>query len=197
MISPPERLWLSAAASLLSLGAFAPYWWGILRGTIRPQALSWLLWSLATWIAFSAMLSAGGGAGAWPVAISALTALCIAGVAWHRQPALTSHPADRLYLVLALAAAGGWAIGTDPLWAIGWITLLEVLGFGPILRNVYHHPRSEPALFYLLLALRNGLILLSLERQSLSTALFPGAVGALCLATAALALSRRWCLRAH
>jgi hypothetical protein len=66
------------------------------------------------------------------------------------------------------------------------LTLADLFGFGPTLRRAYNEPHLESSSFYALGALRNGLVVLALEHYSLTTALFPAAVGAGCLVVAAV-----------
>ncbi|HEV7301307.1 MAG TPA: hypothetical protein VGN72_18230 [Tepidisphaeraceae bacterium] len=84
-----------------------------------------------------------------------------------------------------------WFLTADPLWAVVTLTVVDLLGFGPTMRKAYWHPREEHAGHFALSALRNGLVILALERYSLTTVLFPAAVGIVCLLLVAM-LSWRW-----
>jgi hypothetical protein len=75
------------------------------------------------------------------------------------------------------------------------LTLVDLLGFGPTLRRAYGHPHQERIGFFALFVLRNLLVLLSLERLTLTTALFPAAVGLACVGVVLLLLWRRRRLR--
>jgi hypothetical protein len=65
------------------------------------------------------------------------------------------------------------------------------------MRRAYHQPHRESSGFFALGALRNLLVVLALEHYSLTTALFPVAVGGACFMLAALLLIRRRIAIAH
>ena len=71
------------------------------------------------------------------------------------------------------------------------LTVVDLLGFGPTLRRAYRHPEQERIGFFGLFVLRNLLVLLSLERLTLTTALFPAAVGLGCVGMVVLLFWRR------
>ena len=71
------------------------------------------------------------------------------------------------------------------------LTLVDLLGFGPTLRRAWSHPEQERIGFFGLFVLRNLLVLLSLERLTLTTALFPSAVGLGCVGMVVLLFWRR------
>jgi hypothetical protein len=82
-------------------------------------------------------------------------------------------------------------VTTDPLSAVVILTLVDLAGFGPTVRKIWHDPHSEPPGFYGLAALRNVLVILALETHSWTTVLFPAAVGAACLLLIAWMMMRR------
>jgi|SRR5690554_4387813 hypothetical protein len=86
---------------------------------------------------------------------------------------------------------GGEDVNADPLWAVVVLTLVDILGFGPTIRKVYSAPRSESVSFYAIFAIRNGLVLVALERYSTTTVLFPAAIAFACLFLVVLILWRR------
>ena len=98
---------------------------------------------------------------------------------------------DWLFLLLALAALPCWFFTKDPLWAVVVLTTSDLLGFGPTFRSAWQKPHDERTSFCGLATLRNGLVILALERYSLTTVLFPAAVGVGCVVLVAMILWRR------
>jgi hypothetical protein len=103
---------------------------------------------------------------------------------------------DWAFLLAALSAFPAWYVTSDPLWAVVILTLADVIGFGPTLRRAYNQPHLESSSFYALGALRNVLVVIALEHYSMTTALFPVAVGAGCLLVSAVVWVRRRALLA-
>lgn len=175
------KSWLGGMAMAITCLAFFPYIWSIFYGQTRPHVFSWVIWGMNTSVAFLATLAAGGGAGALVMGFSAAVTVFIAMLAYYKRADVTITLADRLFFVLALAAMPLWYWTEDPLWAMGLITFIELLGFAPTLRKTWVQPFSESLLFLGLLVLRNLLLIAALAQYSLTTVLFPAAMAAVCL----------------
>lgn len=182
---------LSMLATVLTVLAYLPYIRSILRGHTRPHVFTWIIWSLATGIAFLAVLDAGGGAGAWPIGFSCAVSLFVAWQAFVRRTDITITQTDWLLFLAALAAIPLWLAAEDPLWAVVLITLTELLGFGPTLRKTWIQPHSESMNFLMILILRNALIIAALDQHSLTTVLFPAAAAVACGVLVAIMIWRR------
>jgi hypothetical protein len=83
--------------------------------------------------------------------------------------------------VIALAALPCWLVTSNPLTAVVLLTAMDLAGFGPTFRSAYHRPHDERIGFYSLGALRNGVAIAALQHYSLTTVLFPAAVGIACV----------------
>jgi len=182
---------LSAIAIALTILAFYPYIRSILRGQTRPHVFSWIIWSLTTCIVFLAQWQADGGAGAWPVGCSAVITAGVAILGALKAADIQITGSDWGFLLAALASLPLWYLTADAVWAVVLLTGIDILGFGPTLAKVYRSPFSEDMLFYLLYCLRNILVLFALENYSVTTVLFPLAVGSACLLLLVLLVWRR------
>jgi hypothetical protein len=182
---------LSATAILLTFVLFVPYIRGIRRGTIRPHAFSWIIWGLVTFIVFLAQLAGHAGVGAWPIGVSGLITFGIALLAYAKRGDTHITRSDWWFFAAAVAALPVWAVTADPLWAVVILTAVDLVGFGPTVRVAYHRPHQESALFFGLAGVRNALVVMALEHYSVTTVLFPAAVGAACLLLAVMLLGRR------
>lgn len=187
----PVKELLSIVAVVLTLAAFLPYIRSILKHESKPHVFSWVIWGSTTFIVFLAQREGGGGVGAWPIGISGVITLLIALLAWSRKSDISISRLDWLFFTLALWALPLWYATADPLWAVAILTLIDVLGFGPTVRKIYHFPWSESLVFFGLFAARNLIVILALENYSLTTVLFPAVIGAACVLLIALALHRR------
>lgn len=186
-----DKQLLGALSITLAIVASWPYIHSTLRGITQPHLCSWMTWAIVTTVVFFAQLQSKGGIGAWPTGVSALLTGLVALLAWRKRGDVTVSRMDWAFLLAALSSLPLWYLAADPLWAVVVLTTVDLLGFGPTLRKVYHQPYSEPALFYTLLALRNLTATLALEQHSLTTVLFPAVLGVTCLIILGLLLWRR------
>jgi hypothetical protein len=140
---------------------------------------------------FFAQVAADGGPGAWPTGVSGLMTVYVGWLTWslHRNIHITR--ADWFFLGAALASLPAWYLTADPLWAVVILTTIDVFGFGPTIRKLYHHPYEESAGFYLMFAVRSAVSIPALASLNLTTLLFPVAMVLACGAVCLLLLWRR------
>jgi hypothetical protein len=186
-----DKTTLSIIAIALTLIAFIPYVIGILKGATKPHFFSWIIWGSTTFVVFLAQLEGHAGIGALPIGISGVITVFIAWLAYLKRSDITITKKDWLFFTIALSALPIWYWMSDPLWAVVILTTVDMLGFAPTVRKVYHDPYSEPISFITLFSARNILVLFALEHYSLTTTLFPAVIAAACLLLIALMLLRR------
>ena len=190
-----DKTWLSIIATTISILALFPYLLSTLRGAIRPHVMSWTIWGITTSIVFWAQREAGGGVGAWPVGISAGVAFLIAITAYTKRGDLRIVRTDWVFFLTALAAIPLWYATSSPLLAVLLVTTVDILGFGPTLRKAYDLPHSESLLFFCMIVVRNVLVLMALESYSLTTVVFPAAIGSMAAVVAVVVVTRRAALK--
>ncbi len=172
---------LSAVAIALTLTAFFPYISSIIKGVVRPHVFSWVIWGTTTFVIFLAQLEGGGGIGAWPIGVSGLVTIFIALLSYFKRADISITRTDWLFLVVALSSLPFWYFTSDPLCAVVILTTVDVLGFGPTFRKAFYLPHSESLLFFGIFAARNLIVIMALERYSVTTVLFPGVIAAVCM----------------
>ncbi|MBY0483415.1 hypothetical protein [Nitrosomonas sp.] len=182
---------LSGVAIGLTLMAFVPYIRAILRGTVKPHVFSWVIWGATTFLAFLAQLEGKGGVGAWPIGVSGSITIFIAFLAYLKRADVTITKTDWLFFVSALSSLPLWYLTSDPLWAVVFLTTVDVIGFGPTIRKAYHFPYSESLLFFGLFTVRNLLVMIAFENYSVTTLLFPAVIAAVCLLLMGMIAYRR------
>jgi len=170
----------SAVAIALTVFAFYPYIRAILRGSVKPHVFSWVIWAATTFIVFLAQLEEKGGAGAWAIGVSGTVTGFIAVLALIRASDISITGSDWLFFLGAMASLPLWYFTADPLWAVVLLTAVDVLGFGPTVRKAYHFPFEEQLTFFALFTARNLIVILALERYSVTTVLFPAVIAAAC-----------------
>ncbi len=187
----PDKATFSFVAIMLTFVAFIPYIIGILKGITKPHVFSWVIWGSTTFVVFLAQLQGHAGIGAWPIGVSGVITIGIAWLAYLKRSDITITKKDWLFFTVAVSALPVWYLMADPLWAVVILTMVDLLGFAPTVRKVYHAPYSEPLSFIALFFIRNILVIFALEYYSLTTVLFPAVIAAACLLLIALMLVRR------
>ena len=181
----------SAVAIALNFISFYPYVRDVLRGTVKPHVFSWIIWGITTCVIFLAQLEDRGGVGAWPMGLAGVLTFFVAFLAYVKKGDLAITRTDWIFFIAALSALPFWYFTSTPLWAVVILTAVDLLGFGPTVRKVFDHPRSESLTFYVLFTSRNLISIPALENFSVTTVLSPAVIS---LATAlfiGMALYRR------
>ncbi len=185
------------AAFILTFLLFIPYIRSIRRKVTVPHVFSWFVWAFGTFIVFLAQLADGGGIGALPIGFSACITSYIAFLSYRARAEIEVSRGDWVLFGLAMLALPAWAVASSPFWAVLFLTIADLLGFGPTLRKAYSHPYHEHAGFFALGGLRNLLVIVALEHYSWTTVLFPAAVGLGCLLVCIFVLLRRAAVPHH
>lgn len=182
---------LSALAIALTFIAFVPYLRSVQTGRTKPHIFSWIIWGLATLIIFLAQLADGGGAGAWPIGVSAIASFYVAVLAYARGADRSITRTDWVFFISALATIPLWILTSDPLSAVIILTVIDVLGFGPTFRKTYIRPHEERITLFAIVGARNLISIAALEHYSLTTVLFPAVLAAICLIFISMVFLRR------
>lgn len=185
------KLIFSIAAIILTMAAFVPYLYSILKGQLRPHVFSWVIWGTTTVIVALAQYQAKGGVGVWPMALSGGFTLLIASLAVAKRGDISITRLDWVFFLSALLSVPLWYVLSDPLWAVVLLTVIDLLGFGPTVRKAFADPHQESIWFFALFMLRNTLVVLALEQYSVTTVLFPGAIAIACSLLIGLIVVRR------
>ncbi len=181
----------SAIAIGLTIFAYLPYIRSIMQGKTKPHVFSWVIWGISTCIVFLAQLSDRGGAGAWVIGFSGTITIYVACLAYIKKSDITITRTDWIFFVLAMMSLPLWYFTSDPLWAVVVLTTVDVLGFGPTFRKAYIYPREEQLMFFVVMVVRNLLVVSALENYSLTTVLFPATIATVCLIFSAMVVYRR------
>lgn len=182
---------LSGAAIALTLIAFVPYIRSIRQGKTKPHVFSWVIWGSTTFVVFLAQLADKGGAGAWPIGVSGVITIYIAFLAYFNKSDNSITGTDWIFLVLAMASLPLWYLTSDPLWAVVVLTTVDVIVFGPTFRKAYTHPFGEQLTLFVIMTVRNIIVIMALEHYSPTTVLFPAAITITCLMFIMMVVYRR------
>jgi hypothetical protein len=185
------KQFLGAIAIGLTIIAYYPYIRSIIQGKTKPHVFSWIIWGTSTCIVFLAQLADKGGVGAWVIGFSGIISIYVAFLAYIKRSDSSSTRIDRMFFIVAMNALPIWHLTSDPLWAVVILTTVDLLGFAPTFRRSYISPFEEQLMFYVVMALRNLVVVAALENYSLTTVLFLATIATACLIFSLMVVYRR------
>ena len=185
------KQFLGAIAIGLTIIAYYPYIRSIIQGKTKPHVFSWVIWGTSTCIVFLAQLADKGGAGAWVIGFSGIISIYVAFLSYIQRSDSSITRIDWLFFIMAMVTLPIWYLTSDPLWAVVILTTVDVFGFAPTFRRSYISPFEEQLMFYVIMAVRNLIVVLALENYSLTTVLFPATIAVVCLIFSLMVVSRR------
>ena len=140
-------VFVSAGAFLVAAYVYVR---SMLKGSVKPNRVSWLLWAIASMISFAAEVSNGAGLAAVPVFMSGFCPLLIFTASFVVKGAhwklIKLDYACGLLSALALVS---WVVTSDPDVAILFAILSDALASVPTLVKGWQHPESESVWTYL------------------------------------------------
>jgi hypothetical protein len=166
------RTVLGLVAGLIILASVVPYVTDTLRGSTRPNIVTWSLWTLNGVILSAAQYVAGA---SWTLAVlmSSTASTAIVSLLAIRHGQRHYGQFDRACLVMALAAMAGWAITANPLAAIVLGVFAEAFAVAPTVLKTWRALKTETHITYWLTTLATALGLIASTRYDLANILFP------------------------
>ena len=156
----------------LAFIGYIPYLRDTFSGKTKPHMVSWLLWTVVSFIAFGLQWSKGAGAGAY--ANFAMGIIClILFFQGLRSGTKNIRRADVISFVMAIIAIILWLVVKQPAWSIVLVVLIDIFSFVPTFIKSWNKPRQETLFTWILSVFRQFLVLLSLQSFNFVTALFP------------------------
>ncbi len=137
-------------AGLLGIASVVPYLHDMLRGTTRPNVISWSLWFVIQATFVAAQWSSGASYSivlplAGLLAVSLVVILGLFGYGYKKYGFI-----DIVCLVVVLCAIGLWKITNDPGVALWLAIAADFIAAIPTLIKSYKDPASETFLAYLI-----------------------------------------------
>lgn len=166
---------LGIIAACLAAGSAFLYIRDIFRGNTKPHIYTWLIWAIVTVIGFLGQWFGGGGAGSWATGVTAIYTVFVFFLSLrYGTPDITNF--DKVCLALALISIVPWLLTQNILLSVVLATFTDVIGFLPTMRKTWRAPKSESLGSMYFDALKHSLSILSLQRYSLVTWLYPAGV---------------------
>ncbi len=176
----PDLLAVPAAAAL-NLAGCTVYAARTLDGKVRPNGVSWLLWSVAPLIAFAAELSKGVGIADLTTLSVSLGPLLVFVSAVARKGTLQRPSRPELACgLISLWALVVWWYTRQPDAAVALSIAADALAGFPTLVKAYRDPLSEDWWVYFCVAVGSVLTLATLTSWSFTSTGFPGYLLLMC-----------------
>lgn len=133
--------------ALVYLGFNSQYIIATIKGRLKPNRISWFLWSLSPFIAAIASISTHFSWTQLPVLMSGLMPLLIfLGTFFAKEKYFELNRLDILCAVTSILALVGWALSKDANVAIVLAIISDSIGGIPTIINAIKHPKNESPL---------------------------------------------------
>lgn len=165
------RMGLGLVAGLIAFAAVIPYIRDTLRGTTRPNIVTWSLWTLNGIILSSAQYAAGA---SWTLAVlvASTTTTGIVALLALRWGQRQYGRIDGVCFALAILAVCAWMLTENPLMAICFSLIAEIFAAAPTVIKTYEAPETETSTTYWLAAFATILSLFASTRYDPPNVLF-------------------------
>lgn len=164
---------LGILTGAIQIGSAVPYVRSILRGTTKPNVISFVIWATLSVIDVAAQTSAGA---SWsivlPIVITFNTLLVVAlgifGYGYKKY-----HWPDFLCFALALGALAVWGVTKNPVFALLLTTCTSIFATIPTALKTYREPHSEAAFPWFLTAVASVFAILSTTLWNTANLIIP------------------------
>ena len=160
-------------AALIQIGSAIPYVWDMLHGTTRPNIISFGLWGIIQLIAVFAQISAGA---SWSVLVlmaivfnmGLIVFLGLRGYGYKKYGSL-----DWTCLALAIAALVLWQITDEPLVALVFAVVADILASVPTIIKTFREPLSENVFSWFVSTIGPIVSIISLTKFDTANLIYP------------------------
>ena len=160
--------------AVLNLGGSGVYALRTLHGAVRPNPVTWALWTLAPGIAFAAQIARHVGLPALTTLSVGLGPLLVLLCAVGRPaiPRVRPTCAELCCAAVSLAALVGWWLTAQPSAALAMSILADGCAALPTVVKCHRHPETEDRTVYALMGVSAALTLVTLPAWTFCTAGF-------------------------
>jgi hypothetical protein len=169
-----EAGWLSIS---ILLTTYAILLWKIYKKEVIPSPLSWLGWGLLSGTAFLGQLQEGAGAGCWITGYTSLLCIIIGIYAQKYKPLLSMDKWDIFTLISGIFMICLYSIAKQInngiILLLSLTIITELIMYIPTIKKIYHFPKTESILIYIMSTLSIAPAILAIDEFSTATLLYP------------------------
>lgn len=160
--------------AVIGLGGMLSYVRDTIRGVTQPNRVTWLMWSVAPFIAFAAEVQAGVGLRSLMTFVIGFGPLLILAASFvNRRAAWQIGPFDWLCGALSAAGLVVWLVTRHGTVAVVASIAADALAATPTLRKSWSAPETESASAYVTAAVNALITVLTIDRFTTANAAFP------------------------
>lgn len=155
-----KYFWLGFSALIVNVVGYIPYFKGIFNGSVKPQRITWGIWSILTSVAFINQIINGGGYSAYFFGSTALLVIGVFLLSIKRGMGGKST-FDLIVLVASICLFILWAVTRDTRMTTIIAVLIDLIAALPTLYKTYKQPETEVYLQWILAAVAGLLSMLA------------------------------------
>ncbi len=173
--------WIFLGVAIGALGT-AFYLRDTLRGTTKPNRVTWLLWAVAPLLAAAVELSDGVGLRVLPTFMVGFMPLLVFAASFRSQGAVWRvRRLDYACGLMSVVGTAVWLATRNGVLAICAAIAADFLAGVPTLMKSWSHPQTETVHTYVGAAVSMGILLLTIQHWTFEVAAFPAFI--LCVAS--------------
>ena len=172
------KLALGVLALVLNIIGYIPYIRDILRGKVKPQRVTWGVWTILTTIAAVNQVKNGGGYSSL-FFISTVVLVAATFLLSIRRGMGGASKLDMICLALAIALFAYWATVHDTRISTLIAVIIDGVGAIPTVVKTYKHPATESYPQWVLAGLGGLLTLFAVARMDWALLIYPAYVFAM------------------
>jgi len=167
------HLALGTISGILAAVAIVPYIKDILHGSTRPNVVSWALWVFLLLISILAQVSAGA---SWSlvfligdfIGTSTILVLCLIGYGYSNYGWI-----EWVCLALAIIAIVSWQLTHQPILALVFAVIADLMASIPTVVKAVKDPWSEHPMQWIMICVASGLGIASTTIINTANLIFP------------------------
>ena len=165
--------WIYLGTAIGALGTCV-YLRDTLRGTTKPNRVTWLLWAVAPLLAAAVELDEGVGLRALPTFMVGFMPLLVFAASFHNRDAMWRiRRIDYACGAMSVVGTVVWLVTRNGVLAISAAILADFLAGVPTIMKSWTHPETETVYSYIGAVISMGIVLLTIEHWTFDVAAFP------------------------
>jgi hypothetical protein len=165
--------WVYLGSAVGALGTVV-YLHDTLRGTTKPNRVTWLLWAVAPLLAAAVELDQGVGLRALPTFMVGFMPLLVFASSFHNPESVWKiRRIDYACGVMSVVATVVWLVTRNGVLAISAAILADFLAGVPTLMKSWTHPETETVYTYVGAVVSMVILLLTIDHWTFDVAAFP------------------------
>jgi len=165
--------WIFLGAAIGALGT-AVYLRDTLRGTTKPNRVTWLMWAVAPLLAAVVELNEGVGLRVLPTFMVGFMPLLVFAASFHNPAAVWKiRRVDYACGVMSAVGTAVWLATRNGVLAISAAILADFLAGIPTMMKSWTHPQTETVYSYVGAVISMAILLLTIQHWTFEVAAFP------------------------